>query len=103
MDYPMKLKWNIYEIQSDANTLHGVMLRGRIRKFTIENGITCLAENASDKENTVRFALLEGIEPTKTIEFIQNLIPGSLVTRVLESVENPILSKLKVNDISRYL
>ncbi len=99
----MKLKWNIYEIQSDANTLHGVMLRGRIRKFTIENGITCLAENASDKENTVRFALLEGIEPTKTIEFIQNLIPGSLVTRVLESVENPILSKLKVNDISRYL
>ena len=98
----MKLIWNIYEIQSDADTLHGVMLRGRIRKFTIENDITCLAENASDKENTVRFALLEETEPAKTVEFIQKLIPGSLVTKILEAVENPILSKLKVNNISRY-
>ena len=53
----MTILWDIYEIQSNADALHGVMLRGRIRKFTIENNITCLAENASDKENTVRFAL----------------------------------------------
>lgn len=55
----MKLLWNIYEIESNADTLHGVMLRGRIRKFSIENNINCLTENASDKENAVRFALLE--------------------------------------------
>jgi len=98
----MKIKWNIYEIQSNANAMHGVMLRGRIRKFTIENDIACLVENASDKENTVRFALLEEIEPNKIIKFIQNLIQDSQITKVLESVENPVLSKLKVNDISRY-
>ena len=98
----MKLLWNIYEIQSDADTLHGVMLRGRIRKFTIENNITCLAENASDKDNAVRFALLEDVDPASATEFILNLIPGSKVDLVLESVENPVLSKLKVNDISRY-
>lgn len=98
----MKLLWNIYEIQSDASTLHGVMFRGRIRKFTIENNITCLPENASDKENAVRFALLNNIDPSTTIEFIKKLMPGVVINLVLESVENPISSKLKVNDISRY-
>jgi hypothetical protein len=98
----MKLLWDMYEIQSSADALHGVMLRGRIRKFTIENSLTCLAENASDKENTVRFALLKDTDPAQVIECIEKLIPGSLVVKVLEAVENPILSKLKVNDISRY-
>ena len=98
----MKILWNIYEIESNADVLHGVMLRGRIRKFTIENDITCLAENASDKENVVRFALLEDIDPAQVSEFVEKLIPGSHITKVLESVENPILSKLKVNDITRY-
>ncbi len=98
----MKLLWNIYEIESNTDTLHGVMLRGRIRKFTIENNINCLAENASDKENTVRFALLEDTDPSVTTEFIQKIIPKAKVMLVLESIENPILSKLKVNDSSRY-
>ncbi len=98
----MKLLWNIYEVESNADTLHGVMFRGRIRKFTIENNITCLAENASDKENTVRFALLEGDESSGVIEFIKNLMPGVTINLVLGSVENPVLSKLKVNDVSRY-
>jgi hypothetical protein len=84
----MKILWDIYEIQSNADALHGVMLRGRIRKFTIENNITCLAENASDKENTVRFALLKDTDPTQTIECVENLIKGSFVEKVLEAVEN---------------
>ncbi len=98
----MELLWDIYEIQSDADKLHGVMLRGRIRKFTIENDIVCLAENASDKENAVRFALLANTDPAKVAGIIQQLIPGSSVSKVLESVKNPVLSKLKVNDLSRY-
>lgn len=98
----MKLLWNIYEIESNADTLHGVMLRGRIRKFSIENNINCLTENASDKENAVRFALLEDTDSSVTTEFIQKIIPEAKVKLVLESVENPVLSKLKVNDSSRY-
>ncbi len=98
----MELTWDIYEIQSDADALHGVMLRGRIRKFTIENDIVCLTENASDKENVVRFAIIAGNEPTKVIEFIKELIAGVKITKVLESVKNPVLSKMKVNDLSRY-
>jgi hypothetical protein len=98
----MELIWDIYEIQSSADALHGVMLRGRIRKFTIENNIICLTENALDKENSVRFALLAGSEPTKVSEFIQKIIPGVAIAKVLESIKNPVLSKLKVNDVSRY-
>ena len=44
----MKILWDIYEIESGGDALHGVMLRGRIRKFTIENRTTCLMENATD-------------------------------------------------------
>ncbi len=98
----MDLKWDIYEIQSDADTLHGIMLRGRIRKYSIENQIVCLAENASDKENTVRFALLSGTDPARLTGFIQKLLPEVVVAKALESIENPVLSKLKVNDLSRY-
>lgn len=98
----MKLLWNIYEIESNADTLHGVMLRGRIRKFTIDNNINCLTENATDKENTVRFALLKDTDSSVTTEFIQKIIPKAKVMLVLESIENPVLSKLKVNDSSRY-
>ncbi len=102
MEITPTIKWDIYELHSNADALHGIKLRGRIRKFTIENGLTCLAENASDKENIVRFGLLAQTEPTKLIDFIQKLIPGAVVAKVLDSVENPVLSKLKVNDLSRY-
>ena len=98
----MILSWNVYEIESKENTLHGVMLRGRIRKFTIENKLTCLVENASDKENIVRFATLADTDPQEIFDFIKTLLPDVNITKVLESIENPVLSKLKVNDLSRY-
>lgn len=97
----MKLLWDIYEIES-SETTHGVMLRGRIRKFTIENNITCLVENATDKENIVRFALLADTDPKLVTDFIQKTLQNAQVLKVMEAVENPVLSKLKVNDASRY-
>ena len=53
------LKWQLYEISSDTSSLNGVMLRGRIRKFGLENNIDVLAENTEDTENGVRFATLD--------------------------------------------
>lgn len=102
MKNTMNLLWDIYEIESGADALHGVMLRGRIRKFSIENDIVCLVENASDKENVVRFALLAQTDPVSVMAFVQGMVPGAQISKVLESVQNPVLSKLKVNDISRY-
>lgn len=98
----MLLSWDFYEIRSKTVPLHGIKLRGSIRKFTIENEITCLMENASDEENVVRFALLSNIDPKQVIEFITSLVPEASVTESIKNIPNPVLSKLKVNDETRY-
>ena len=98
----MILSWDFYEIRSNESPLHGIKLRGRIRKFTIENEITCLMENASDEENVVRFALIAESDPESVLDFIKSVIPEAVVTESLKNVPNPVLSKLKVNDPSRY-
>ncbi|MCR4311826.1 MAG: hypothetical protein NUV56_00940, partial [Candidatus Uhrbacteria bacterium] len=60
-------------------------------------------ENASDEENCVRFAVLAGEDVMHLVEFIQTKIATGKVAVVLQSVANPVLSKLKVNDDSRYV
>jgi len=34
--------------------------------------------------------------------YIQQLFPGTIVTKVRDAVPNPVLSKLKVNILERY-
>jgi len=82
--------------------LNGIKLRGRIRKFTIENNIACLVENASDEENVVRFALLADSDPEQIVDFVKNLVPQVEIVESLKKIPNPVLSKLKVNDLTRY-
>ena len=41
------LSWNIYSIITETTEIHGVMLRGRIRKLGLENGFNVLCENAT--------------------------------------------------------
>jgi len=101
----MILSWDICEIRSETKALHGVKLRGTIRKFTIEHGITCLVENTTDEENLVRFALIAESDPAGVIDFVKDVVPEAIITESLRSVHNPVLSnlsKLKVNDICRY-
>ena len=98
----MILSWDFYEIRSNSAKLHGIKLRGRIRKFTIEKQITCLMENASDEDNVVRFALLANSNSEPVLEFVKNLIPDVVITESLKNIPNPVLSKLKINDHTRY-
>jgi len=98
----MILSWDLYEIRCDCEALHGVKLRGRIRKFTLENEITCLVENASDEENVVRFALIAESPSDSVSDYIKSILPDALITEVLKNIPNPVLSKLKVNDSTRY-
>ncbi len=98
----MILNWDIYEIRCDCESLHGVKLRGRIRKFAIDSDISCLIENATDEENVVRFALIAGSSPEPLLNFIRDILSEVVVTERLKNVPNPVLSKLKVNDSSRY-
>jgi hypothetical protein len=96
------LTWNIYEITTKESTIKGVMLRGRIRKFALENDFNLLTENASDKENCVRFALLDEAQSEKVIAFIKILISDADIVLIEEQVKNPVLSKMKNNKEERY-
>ena len=96
------LKWNIYEISSQTQKLHGVKLRGRIRKFANQSQINLLVENAIDKDNIVRFALLTEKDPTQIISFLQSIEVGIEIKQVESAILNPVLSKLKVNLDNRY-
>jgi len=100
------LFWDIYQVNSGTQNLIGIKFRGSVRKFAIENDIVLLAENAQDEENTVRFALIENTYEQalleKITEFIRKIISDGEVKQALNNVPNPILSKLKNNDASRY-
>lgn len=96
------LLWHIYEITSSQSSLNGVMLRGRIRKLGIENGFNVFAENTTDVQNGVRFAVLNEADANIIKEYLRSNMDDILVTMVAQQIPNPVLSKLKVNDESRY-
>ncbi len=98
--------WDIYQVNSETQNLIGVKFRGTLRKYSIEKDIVLLAENAQDEENTVRFALIvdtyEKVILDEIVDFIKTIIIDAVVEKVLPNTSNPILSKLKNNDLSRY-
>ena len=98
----MLLHWDIYEITAPNTALHGIKLRGRIRKLAIEAGINCLVENATDQENVVRFAIEAKNNPDDLYAIIKGLLPDASINCVLQNIPNPVLSKLKVNMLERY-
>jgi len=99
---------NIYEISTLATPIHGVKFRWTIRKLCIQHDITVLLENASDKENVVRFAL---ISTSSTLDqdieiilsYIYQKIHDAHIHNVLSMVQNPVLSKLDINNSNRYV
>jgi hypothetical protein len=98
--------WDIYQVNSETQNLVGVKFRGTLRKYSIEKDVVLLAENAQDEENTVRFALIvdtyEKVILDEIVDFIKTIITDAVVQKVLLNTPNPILSKLKNNDLSRY-
>jgi len=96
------LDWYVYEITTHNAEIHGVMLRGRVRKLGLEQGFNVLCENATDKEKCVRFAVLNNKDAESITDYLKSIIPDVSVEVVAESVHNPVLSKLKVNKEERY-
>tara|TARA_Y100000310_G_C20605616_1_gene775316 strand:+ start:999 stop:1241 length:243 start_codon:yes stop_codon:yes gene_type:complete len=78
------------------------MLRGRIRKYCLEKGRNILVENATDKDNCVRFAIPKDDDPKDIISYVESIVSKIKVKSVKRSVVNPVLSKLKVNLADRY-
>ena len=94
--------WDIFEITTTNTLVQGVMLRGRIRKFSLTEDFQLFVENATDKENCVRFAVSKKEDATKVIAYLKSRITDVSVAHLAEGVPNPVLSKMKVNDESRY-
>lgn len=98
------MNWDIYEITSKGESLQRVMFRGRIRRFGLVEGFNVLVENVAEdeKENAVRFAVLNKEDAERVKSFIKKIFPAASVSKVLGGVKNPVLSKLKVNKEERY-
>jgi hypothetical protein len=94
------LYWDIYEIRS-ISSLHGIMLRGRLRKFANQNDQNLLVEN-EETGDAVRFALLSGSDSTWISEFARSVVSDADIKRVRDNIPNPVLSKLQVNLDERY-
>jgi hypothetical protein len=96
------LSWNIYQITTKTTEIHGVMLRGRVRKLGLEQSFNVLCENATDEEKCVRFAVLSNGDAEIITDYLKGIIPDVNVTLIAEDIKNPVLSKLKVNKEERY-
>lgn len=98
----MLISWDIFEITTSTTPIHGVMLRGRLRKLSLEHRFPFLVENATDKENCVRFAVSKQEDAKKIILYLKSKIVDVAVSEIAQNITNPILSKMKVNIESRY-
>ena len=78
------------------------MLRGRIRKLGLEKQFNVIVENTEDKDNGVRFAVLDETNARQVVKYIESILEDATITLIAESIPNPILSKMKVNLESRY-
>jgi hypothetical protein len=95
------IKWDLYEITSPDST-KSVKLRGRLRKLAISKNLNLLVENSTDKEGVVVFALIENSNKLFLSEYLKTILNTFEIKLVLKSVENPVLSKMKVNISDRY-
>lgn len=98
----MLISWDIFEITTSATLIHGAMLRGRLRKLSLEQNFPFLVENATDKENCVRFAVSRHEDAEKIILYLKSKITDVTISEIAQSVTNPVLSKMQVNIESRY-
>lgn len=102
------LSWKIYETTS-TNDLQGIKFRGRLRKFCLEQNINLLTENDEKNQKIVRFALINHDDKSiHTLEFeiIRGFLFKDIDTEIeirhIGDFENPVLSKLDVNNVDRY-
>lgn len=96
------LQWDIYEVAATESALNHISLRGRLRKLGLEKTLDILVENTEDEPGRLRFAVLHDTQIDSIQDYLQGIIPDAATTLVLKDVSNPVLSKLRINDETRY-
>ena len=64
----------------------------------MRNNIDVLPENAVDKENVVRFAVISETDVEKLADFVYEQFGNVKIENIARAIKNPVLSKWKVND-----
>lgn len=99
------IKWTIFEVTSE-NPLSGIKFHGRMRKLGISLDVNLLLENDQGNDTCVRFAIPDDEINQESMASIYALIKKiSSDAQILfkqDGVVNPVLSKLCINDESRY-
>jgi len=90
--------WDVYEMDSSLSRLHHVKCRRRIRNFGIKNNFDVLSENAVDKENVVRIAVVHGQDIHSLKDYLAEEFEDIEITKIESGISNPVLSKWKIND-----
>jgi hypothetical protein len=96
------LHWAIYDVTATESALNGVQLRGRTRKFAVEQGINMLIENTEDMSNAVRFAVLDEDDAQVIIDYIKSIASDAQIVLANGDVSNPVLSKITINNPNKY-
>lgn len=96
------LKWFVYDVTATQSALNGVQMRGRTRKFAVENGIDLLIENTEDIPNAVRFAVLNENDAKTISDYIHSIATDAEIALARQDVPNPVLSKITVNNPDKY-
>lgn len=96
------IKWDIYEIRTGETPIVGVMFRGRVRKYCLEQNRNVLVENAQEADGAVRFAVPTGEDVSGILAYLGTIVPDVKIEMVQENIPNPVLSKLIVNIEDRY-
>lgn len=97
------INWDVYEIKTKSSPITEVMLRGRVRKFCLENNRNLLIENAEDSKNIVRFAVPSGEDISDIKKYLEKILSDVFVEKIKSKIPNPVLSKIKVNLEDRYI
>lgn len=93
---------DIYQITSKNHPIQWVKVRGRVRAFANQIAQNLLIENDEADKNIVRFAILTTDDAAPVQDYIRSIIPDAEITKLDTAIPNPVLSKIKINDDSRY-
>tara|TARA_Y100000034_G_C6681907_1_gene299821 strand:+ start:271 stop:579 length:309 start_codon:yes stop_codon:yes gene_type:complete len=96
------IEWDMYEVNSERHPLTGNCVRGRLRKFALQNNINLLVENTQDGEPRIRFAVISGTDISLIQGFLTKLFDDVKIEKVFEKIKNPVLARTQVNLEERY-
>ncbi len=93
---------DVYSVKSWTQSITWVMFRWRVRKYCLWIDQNIILDNSESWEEEVHFAIPTWESPEKIIEYINTIVPETTISLELTNIANPVVSKFKVNDESRY-